>query len=728
VRQAGSLGVVTLRPTVELSAIDASMADAVATDLADAAGGVDATVYVRFAPDMNGTWVGWGQQPSLYRTAFRAVADAVHARMANAVMVWSPAWGGDYPFQPERTAETEQLRDLDSDGNGLVNSLDDPYEPYYPGSDAVDWVGLSVYHDDTAGGEAVNSLPTPTEFLDRLGSSTADADAGFYDRYSVTEGKRMMLESAAYYTPSAGGPDELSIKQSWWRQVFSAVSSPEYSQIGVVLWRDTTATRAVAGESVIDWSVTLDSNIARPLVDDLASSGLSLGPVTTPTGASGSAAAGVKIGTVWSWVVAGLVLAVVVALIAWARRRRNAEPGRPSLAYSGPGDRDLRIDLFRGIAIVFVVVNHVGLVSVFQDVTQEAIGVVSGAELFVLLSGVVLGMVYRPKVVSGGIGEVVIRTSRRAWKLYCTALGVVLLVFALSLIPGVNAGYVTTFTDEGTGALGSSASGRVYDLYGGIDQLLGYPVNPQIIVDILLLRLGPWQFNVMGLYVVLLVLSPLILWALSRRAWALVLVVSAVAYAVGAGLRLRLLPSQFEDSFPLLVWQLLFVVGMVAGFYRREILRWFSTRWGAVLATAVVILGVCFMLFSWSNPYLSSAVDARLTLVPDNEFRLIYGQFFQRTYLGIGRLVNVVVVVVAVYALLTAYWRPINRLGGWFFIPLGQATLYVFIMHVFFALIASNIPLLNLGNIWANSIAYVVVLASLWIMVKKRFLFSVVPR
>jgi hypothetical protein len=728
VRQAGSLGVVTLRPAAELSEIDASMAAAVADDLAAAAGAADATMYVRFAPDMNGTWVGWGQQPSLYRTAFRAVADAVHARMPNAVMVWSPAWGGDYPFRPARAADTEQLRELDSDGDGMVGSLDDPYEPYYPGSESVDWVGLSLYHDDTAGGQAVNSVPAPTEFLDSLSSSTAEAGAAFYDRYAVEGGKRMMLETAAYYTPSAGGADELSIKQTWWRQVFEAVSSPAYSQIGVVLWRDTTATRAVAGESVIDWSVTLNSETVDPLIDDLASSELGLGPVTTPTGASGNAAAGVKVGTVWSWVIAGLVLALVAALVVAARRRRPSELGRPSLAYSGPGDRDLRIDLFRGIAIVFVVVNHVGLVSVFQDVTQEAIGVVSGAELFVLLSGVVLGMVYRPKVVSGGIGEVVIRTSRRSWKLYCTALGVVLLVFVLSLIPGVNAGYVTTFTDEGTGALGSSASGRVYDLYGGIDQLLGYPVNPQIIVDILLLRLGPWQFNVMGLYVVLLLVSPLILWALSRRKWLVVLAVSALGYAVGAGLRFRLLPSQFEDSFPLLVWQLLFVVGIVAGFYRREILRWFSTRWGAVLAAAVVILAVCFMLFSWSNPYLSSAVDARLTLLPDNVFRLIYGEFFQRTYLGIGRLVNVVVIVVAVYALLTAYWRPIDRLAGWFFIPLGQATLYVFVMHVFFALIASNIPVLNEGNIWANSLAYVVILASLWFMVKKRFLFSLVPR
>lgn len=80
----------------------------------------------------------------------------------------------------------------------------------------------------------------------------------------------------------------------------------------------------------------------------------------------------------------------------------------------------------RGVAIVFVVVNHVGLTSLFQMLTQEAVGVVSGAELFVLLSGAVLGMVYGPRA-KGGLGTVVDRTAARAWKLYVTALVVVLL-------------------------------------------------------------------------------------------------------------------------------------------------------------------------------------------------------------------------------------------------------------------------------------------------------------
>ena len=56
------------------------------------------------------------------------------------------------------------------------------------------------------------------------------------------------------------------------------------------------------------------------------------------------------------------------------------------------------MDLLRGLAIVFVVVNHLGMTSLFQLLTQEAVGFVSGAELFVLFSGLVVGMVYGPRV------------------------------------------------------------------------------------------------------------------------------------------------------------------------------------------------------------------------------------------------------------------------------------------------------------------------------------------
>ena len=49
-----------------------------------------------------------------------------------------------------------------------------------------------------------------------------------------------------------------------------------------------------------------------------------------------------------------------------------------------------------------------------------------------------------------------------------------------------------------------------------MESLLQFPVPPQVLPAILLLQFGPWQFNVMGLYVVLLLASPLILAALNR--------------------------------------------------------------------------------------------------------------------------------------------------------------------------------------------------------------------
>ncbi|MCS5497103.1 OpgC domain-containing protein [Cnuibacter physcomitrellae] len=709
-----------------LDRIDGPTSQTFAEDLAAIARPEGAELLIRFAPDMNAPWVAWGQQPAAYRAAFGQVAAAMRDTLPSARMVWSPAAGTDYPFAAGRAAEGA-IAEADTTGDGRLDSADDPYGPYAPDPTEVDWVGLSVFHDDTGGGPAVNTVPPDDELLTALtGGGRPDLD--FYGRFAEEDAHPMLIETAAFFSPSAAGPSELEIKQAWWRQVLEAVDSGDLDRLAAVVWRDTTTTRGVVGESVIDWSISLDPAIRAAFLADAADSELTWGPVRAPSESDGDAPSAregaVALGGVLGWLVVALVLAAVVALFVIAVLRR----GRSGLAYTGPPNRDQRIDLLRGVAIVFVVVNHIGLVSLFQDVTQEAVGVVSGAELFVLLSGAVLGLVYRPKLVSGGIGEVVLRTAGRSRKLYVTALVVVLLVFFVTRLPFVDGTTVTTFTDQGTGAAGSGATGRVYDLYSGADRLLQYPVDPQAVIDVLLLRVGPWQFNVMGLYVVLLLISPLVLWALSRRWWAPVLAVSIGLYVVGMLTRQRLLPSQFEDSFPLLVWQLLFVVGLTAGFHRREILEWFRSRAGLVVLGVVVIAATLFMLFSWNNPYTVSPLDARLALMPDNVFRTLYEQGFLRTYLAPGRLLNVLVLVVALYALLSAYWRPVNAVVGWFFIPLGQATLYVFVMHVFFALIAANVPVLASGGVWIDTLANAVILALLWVMVRTRFLFRIVPR
>jgi hypothetical protein len=48
-------------------------------------------------------------------------------------------------------------------------------------------------------------------------------------------------------------------------------------------------------------------------------------------------------------------------------------------------------------------------------------------------------------------------------------------------------------------------------------------------------------------------------------------------------------------------------------------------------------------------------------------------------------------------------------------------------MHVVLIAVISNIPALQDGRVLVNTAAYVVVLAVLWVMVRTRFLFRVIP-
>ncbi len=715
----GAHALLTVKPSVPLDQLGTAEAEAFAQQVHGLTSGFKGQLLIRFAPDMNTSWVGWGQQPAAYRQAFQAVSKGFRKYDGGrATMVWAPYLGKDYPFDRNRNAPqpgSDGFALLDTNGDGAWNGSDNAYAPYYPGDDAVDWVGLSAYHDDTAGAAAVNSLPHAGELEHML---TASGGEDFYGTYSEGHNKPFLLQTAAFYSPSTGGAPEADIKTGWWDQVVGTATSPEFARTAAVVWDERTSTRDT-GVASISWLLTGNPDIAKAAADRLKASPMVTGPVTDEATTTTYVRANTLSGPA-AWTVAAAMAILLVAL--WqVPRRINAAT---AWSYQDPSTRDSRVDLLRGMAIVFVVVNHLGMASLFQLLTQEAVGFVSGAELFVLFSGLVVGMVYGPKA-KEDFGRVVDLTSRRAGKLYLTALAVLVGVFLLSLLPFFHTEALTTFVDQGTGGAGHSGAGRTYDLYAGMSSLFQFPVPPQVLPAIVLLQFGPWQFNVMGLYVVLLLVSPLILAALNRGKAVWVLGVTLAVYAVGTVTRFRVLPSQFEDSFPLLVWQLLFVLGLVAGYYRRIIIAWLSKHTWVVVACTAAAFALAFL--SWGNPYLANNYDVRLALMPDTAYRSMYDALFGRTYLAPGRLLNVMVLVVAAYAFLSAYWKPVQRALGWFLIPLGRATLYVFIMHVLLIAVVANIPALQQQSIFLNTAAYAVVLGLLWVMVRTRFLFRIIP-
>lgn len=92
----------------------------------------------------------WSFQPTLYKSTWQRVAAAVQNGTQYATMLWSPAGGFGYPFaggQYSLQCDThpDDCAALDTNGDGNVTQADDMFDPFWPGPDSVDWVGMAVF-------------------------------------------------------------------------------------------------------------------------------------------------------------------------------------------------------------------------------------------------------------------------------------------------------------------------------------------------------------------------------------------------------------------------------------------------------------------------------------------------------------------------------------------------------------------------------------------------------
>jgi hypothetical protein len=287
----GAVAALTLEPQVSLRDLGVADAELLADDLAGLHDRLGTHFLVRFAPEMNGSWVAWGQQPEAYVAAFRRVADAVHDSPAAdaADLVWAPAYGAGYPFGGSYGAVEPAGRRariaLDTNEDGVVDDGDDPYGPYYPGAAAVDWVGLSLYHFGKAQDFGDNELPADGELAarleDRFGYGVRAPRRSFYDRW-VRPDRPLLLETAALYdTANPDGVPEQELKRAWWRQVLAVVD--DHPAIGAISWLEVQREEAEIDGNLADWRATHTPELALDLRDQLARSPVRLGPVTRAT-------------------------------------------------------------------------------------------------------------------------------------------------------------------------------------------------------------------------------------------------------------------------------------------------------------------------------------------------------------------------------------------------------------------------------------------------------------
>jgi hypothetical protein len=208
-------------------------------------------VFIRFAPEMNGSWFPFGQKPVGFIRVWKQLVTAVRANpfcdnKVAFVFAPNPVGTTGYPFQGGAyslpNTPSPDLTLLDTNKNGVLDAADDPYTPYYPGDDFVDWVGLSAYFFGNNFPFVLNEMPPNTYFSQLMKQGTIN----FYDTFCTKAGKPMMItESGTAFhqnllTPAADtgstvvapGPGELAMKQAFWRQFLTnADLSKEFPKI-----------------------------------------------------------------------------------------------------------------------------------------------------------------------------------------------------------------------------------------------------------------------------------------------------------------------------------------------------------------------------------------------------------------------------------------------------------------------------------------------------------------
>lgn len=234
--------------------------------------------------------------------------------------------------------------------------------------------------------------------------------------------------------------------------------------------------------------------------------------------------------------------------------------------------RDARIDVFRGLALIIIFVDHVAG-NALTAVTPMSLGFSDAAEYFVLLAGFSAALAYGPAIDRKGLIAGGAPVVARIWKLYTAHLALFVFLAVAVAFMAVRFG------------------NPLYYEHVSILPFFQDPANT--LLQIATLTFLPNYLDILPLYVVLLAMMPAI-WLMARRAPVLAIAASAGLYGLAWGLQLAL-PNFATGGawfFNPFAWQLLFTVGLVAGHATLNGVELPRSPWLLVAALALIAIGL----------------------------------------------------------------------------------------------------------------------------------------
>lgn len=254
--------------------------------------------------------------------------------------------------------------------------------------------------------------------------------------------------------------------------------------------------------------------------------------------------------------------------------------------------RDPRVDFFRGLALIFIFIDHIPDNS-WAYGTLKNFGFADASEVFVLLSGYSAALAYGLGSDRGPLKPSFHRAFKRAGRIY--SWHVAILVASAAIL--YTAAHV--FKDPA----------YVHNMF--LQRLGDDPLGAAF--GVLSLTYQPNQMNILPLYVVLMLWFPVML-VLFRRGVVLTLAVSAGIWAAANYFKINLPMNTPGEGwfFNPFAWQLLFTTGAAAAMLARN---HELTKRSAVLAMAILYVSFSFL---YAAPWVPiSWLPDRPLLPPD---------------------------------------------------------------------------------------------------------------
>ena len=334
--------------------------------------------------------------------------------------------------------------------------------------------------------------------------------------------------------------------------------------------------------------------------------------------------------------------------------------------------RDLRLDLFRGIANWAIFLDHIPD-NVVNWITTRNYGFSDAADLFVFISGYTASFVYARMMIERGFVVGATRLFKRVWQLYVAHIVLFVIYIVAIAFLAVRFGDSEIIND--------------FNVAGLIDHAT------DTLGQGLLLKFKPVNLDVLPLYIVLMGFFPPVLWMMLRQP-DLTMLASIALWLLARyfGWNFRAYPAGtwYFDPY---AWQVLFLFGSWCALG--------GARRAMNLITAPITLYVCiaYLLFALVMTMAGRFADFG-AMFPD----WLYSAFNpnDKTYLAPYRFIHFVVIVILVIRFIPKDWPPLEWKAFDPPIVCGQQSLAVFCVGVFLSFVAHFLLSLSSGSIFVQ--------------------------